>query len=648
MITHLNKQPGSRIPQKQGFALIATISVMVLLALIALAMLSLSTISLREVSAEDAKVKAQNNARLGLMLALAELQASAGDDRRITADGSIIDESVASPHAVGVWESWSPGLAQNSQGNIPNYDQEKEERFLRWLVSGNETEITNLEWINSAPSGDQIDLYGEDVDGFDLQGQLITTNNDNTEGGYAWAITQENTKAKVNVGGPEIADREQNDDLEVQPRPNVGQSGILSQREDFTTTSFGILTDPINGGLKVDMSLGFGMSDADFAQDSWTSNGETFDNPFRKIAENNFTVPASYQEQRPLYQPIVETGTFSDERVWDRGTLDQVHSYYPVTSVPTFDTLRSFYRIPYHLYQTNGQPTVFEREGDHIAAAEGPLTANFTHPPHIAAEGSLTQMSIRPVLDRVLFLFSLSLRPNNTPSYTITPIITLWNPYNTAMEIEGAVAYPWLDLAIRRTFQLERPNGNNASNGQFISRDLQTGIGSALVRQIQPYIVAAVTADGQPITGTAEPIRFEPGQVRVFVPRSPTAQEFVAQNSSIRERTVFMRPVDNIGDYEITGGFNVTPLDNGANGLVMSAGDSLGIDIELLQSSGTPFPLCIGLSDATLAKGSSSPAETARGKIITDIFASTLLLESLVHHKSLLQPFKADLPRSLL
>ena len=53
-----------------GFALIATISVMVLLVMIALAMLSLSTIELR--SGQNAKVmgEAKANARLALMLAL--------------------------------------------------------------------------------------------------------------------------------------------------------------------------------------------------------------------------------------------------------------------------------------------------------------------------------------------------------------------------------------------------------------------------------------------------------------------------------------------------------------------------------------------------------------------------------------------------
>ena len=58
----------------QGFALIATISVMVLLVMIALAMLSLSTIELRSVRHDDAMRTAQANARMALMIAIGELQ----------------------------------------------------------------------------------------------------------------------------------------------------------------------------------------------------------------------------------------------------------------------------------------------------------------------------------------------------------------------------------------------------------------------------------------------------------------------------------------------------------------------------------------------------------------------------------------------
>ena len=645
----MNIHTSTSCPKLRGFALIATISVMVLLVLIALAMLSLSTISLRSSSSENAQIRADSNARMALMLAIAELQKNAGQDQRITADGSILGTSTSSPYAVGVWESWSPGLSKDTTGSAPDYDTPKTDRFLRWLVSGEESELTQRNWVTSPPNGEQVTLFSENTDGFELNGALVNLENSSRDGGFAWAITQEGTKAKINTAGPELADRDPNNDLQVQPRANVGQSGFFSQPTDswnrrasrvtdfrqaliddglaatetahiggayFTTSSYGLLTDTVNGGLKVDLNLGLEMDEANFRQPFWGSGDTATTNPFHSNAENDFTTPNTYDIQRPLYQPITDSGVFSHERNWDRGTRDQVHFHFPVTAVPTFDTLRSFYRIPQHLYQSSGEVTAFERQGDHIAAAEGPLASNFTRPPHIASNGAETQLAIRPVLDRVMFYYSVILHTDNTPRYAITPIITLWNPYNTAIETEGAVAYPWLDLPIRRTFR-GTINGQNFSHGRFVSQDLQKRVGNAFVRQIDPYIFAAITADGNPINGTPQPIRFEPGEVRVFVPSSPTLKELLGAGSSVRDRTVFMRPVDSVSDFNLTGGFSVVPFQNEHQNTVMGSGDTVNFQCEFLTDAN--FPQAIGLSDTTIARGT-NPADDTRGQLIADVF----------------------------
>ena len=93
-----------KLPADSGFALIATISVMVLLVMIALAMLSLSTISLRNADNQQAAEEARQNARLSLMMAIAQLQSLSGPDTRITGSSRILsDTNVA---VTGVWRSW--------------------------------------------------------------------------------------------------------------------------------------------------------------------------------------------------------------------------------------------------------------------------------------------------------------------------------------------------------------------------------------------------------------------------------------------------------------------------------------------------------------------------------------------------------------
>jgi Tfp pilus assembly protein PilV len=98
----------------RGFALVATLCLMILLTVIALGMLSLSSISLRSNSQANAQAAAQANARLALMIAIGELQKEMGPDMRVTAKSAIFDqnpdtetiEGVHQSHWLASYESW--------------------------------------------------------------------------------------------------------------------------------------------------------------------------------------------------------------------------------------------------------------------------------------------------------------------------------------------------------------------------------------------------------------------------------------------------------------------------------------------------------------------------------------------------------------
>ena len=105
-------------PFRPGFALIATISVLLLLTLVAVAFLSLSALTVRTAREDWAREEARANARLGLMIAFGELQREMGPDRRISASASILDRNPETLQIDGVdHPNWLGVFSTEYEGN---------------------------------------------------------------------------------------------------------------------------------------------------------------------------------------------------------------------------------------------------------------------------------------------------------------------------------------------------------------------------------------------------------------------------------------------------------------------------------------------------------------------------------------------------
>ena len=655
MIRDLRNYKGSR-----GFALVVTLSLMVLLTILAVGLLSLSSIALRQPGLNSAQASARANAWLGLQLALAELQKNAGDDRRVTANGSIMT-GAQQPEVMGVWKSWSPKFSKTPTASAPDYADRKKNNFMRWMVSGNEVDLTKLDWVTRPPSSvDQVKLFRQDSDGFLLQAAKVGIAASNGRGAFAWAVSQEATKAKLAVSGPEESQRVANDDLQAQPRPSLAVNSFFNQpaggwnqraakvidfnqvelddslRRDqaptgggahFTAVGAGLLTNVVDGGLKTDMSLGFEMEEADFAATQWTSRGKSFTNPFNARAEREFPVPSStYRGQRPIFKPVSDGGTYVYHRDYPGYWKTKVEFSFPVTAAPTFDNLRSFYRIPHHLYQSSGGLTVFERKSDHVGGSGAAPGPGYVPPPYKTMDGISTQSGIRPVVDRVMFLISGGLSPADELRCVFTPIITLWNPYNMALEIEGAVGYTWMNMQFAVKWKVFN---SSTSNTDILKRTDWTlahlMCDKSPEASVKPYFCTAITADGNPLTSGAgaKPIRFEPGQVRVFAPALSTLKEFQA-GSSIRDRTLFLRPVDDLSQFTTKGGFAVPMRNKAANfgwTRILAPTEVAEISAWSGQDWLSDEPFYISFEDATRAKGS-NPANSDRGQVFADILAN--------------------------
>ena len=93
--------------QRQGFSLIATLSLMILLTLVTVGLLTLSTTVIRSSSSSQAEFEARANARMALNLAIARLQEQLGPDQRINVSADLMDDEAAAgvEKWVGVWDS---------------------------------------------------------------------------------------------------------------------------------------------------------------------------------------------------------------------------------------------------------------------------------------------------------------------------------------------------------------------------------------------------------------------------------------------------------------------------------------------------------------------------------------------------------------
>ena len=156
-------QPATGIPRdpKQGFALVITLSLMILLTVIAIGLLSLSSVSLRASNQSQAMQIAQANARMALLLAIGDLQKHAGQDQRVTAIADIAGTADGQSLATGTdptnntsINSLPKGLTRVLAGTrywtgiwknpdttpgVSIYSKTPSPSFVNWLVSGSST-----------------------------------------------------------------------------------------------------------------------------------------------------------------------------------------------------------------------------------------------------------------------------------------------------------------------------------------------------------------------------------------------------------------------------------------------------------------------------------------------------------------------------
>jgi Tfp pilus assembly protein PilX len=317
------------VPHDRGFALVATVSMMVLLTLVAIAMLSLSTIEQRSSggSANEADRMARANARMALMMALGELQKAAGPDQRITATATILG-SATNPYATGTTAAdgrkhWLG--VWNTNGYSPADPDNK--TFVRWLVSGDQNQLDTIADAGTAAADDFAIFEGVDAAGnadpsstVKVPKVEVATATAGNSSYYAYWVEDQGVKVDLawNEGSYADADRQQAARLSASPGPDHAvfdgpfSSGVnhplekgsgyvdklqkafspadmplvmadtadhstwlKANRHDMAMNVRGVITDVKKGGLRRDLSLAFEMDGIEDSENATIFNQQT-------------------------------------------------------------------------------------------------------------------------------------------------------------------------------------------------------------------------------------------------------------------------------------------------------------------------------------------------------------------------------------
>jgi hypothetical protein len=550
--------------RSRGFALVVTLSLMILLTVLAVGLLSLSSVTLRSSSQSQGQATARANARLALALAIGELQKHTGPDTRVTARADILKPE--NPPVLGVWKSWqgdnheTTGTYAGRPVSPGDYPAAKKARFLTWLVSGDPAVVTDSTKVPDTTAGTgKIALVGPgsaapDTATTKLRVNLTPTplSSGKDTGSYAWWVSGENQKARLpkpykisnntvgnwapqikshTVADPSVfrmnallADAAPaNKAISLRQGDLIATPGTLGVSKDFfhdlSAVSVGLLTNTATGGWRKDLSL---------LTENWDLEPKS-NQPFFRVKPGEdilFNIPVSGGDYRPnksLFYPwAAYRSTAGDWPEYQHGA---------VTSWENLSYWATLYRTKMTSSGT-AIPRLAFNFGDNTNATN---FFNYLH-----------RTRIVPLIARIQWVYShyatkdTATPPNYTPKLLITPIITLWNPYNVSINAANGINFKLL----RCTPEAIRFEFDGVQNKLFQS--VLNSKNSGFPPTPSEYSPTSLT--GKPgmtfnIPSTNPPYTLKPGETLIFSPDS----------FSTTGETIDLKP-----GARLTGGFAVT------------------------------------------------------------------------------------------
>jgi type II secretory pathway pseudopilin PulG len=430
-------QSGSRLHAVHGgFALVVTLALMVLLSILAVGLLSLSAVSLRASSGAQAESVARANARMAMMLAIGELQKQIGPDQRITAPSAILDadpestsvDGVAHAHLTGVWNARDAANESLDSYNSspPDYSRDKP-NFRRWLVSNAKPE--DVEQLNFAKDGALVNPT--DLHGSKNPGQQVRAGKVPVKGGsYAWWVGDENTKAQIN----------RRDLLAREASPTAAEllAGFVSPGAHGIKALAGFETFDSNSTTS-DKSIT--RETISLTAPAGADPGELFHDitPYAQSVLASVTA-GSLRKDLSLYLERTDIDWLRDWKNlnWQQGPLGP-NGRIALSPLPEYDVLA--WKTLHHYYHMHRQVSYVGNRPRVTATDSNPVGNPAPIDPVTNPEWNNGVTSINPVIVRMQNLISYGVKKVGEKDYDLYmhnyPVVTLWNPYNVDMKING-------------------------------------------------------------------------------------------------------------------------------------------------------------------------------------------------------------------
>ena len=540
-ITKPSRVASSTHVDRLGFALVSTITILILLVTIAMGVITLSSNTSRVASGEKYEAEAKANARLAVTIALAQLQKYTGPDQRVTATASVFDsdpetlpiEGVNHPSTVGVWstvtEDGDPIIYQEQAGyhsdrrnpSDPGHIDHKEQ-VLTWLVSGSKKGNFDPRVSELSEGTDAIALGLDNGDPV-LAPLVSTKSNGKKTGSYAYHVTD------LGMASPII---QYNKNVSAQPSiESVSDGGYANlytgQKRQYAKLSE---TQPLSNLADDELvqdseqtnryvSYGTGALDPDgsanqLARDFLKTHSQEITSHNSALIINTLTGEFK-KDLTPFIQNTSSAGLGELDGQNQTLLIDETpmleHDRFKRLS-PKFGILRDYIKLG----NMAGKNRTINPQ---IAKYGGGALQDYPDPTKVIKAGVhpyIVEYSFyaRPVIN--------SAAPKNI-SLLIYPRVTLWNPYNVTIRTSGY----FVQINQRATLQIDINQDANKDGKYDIYNWNSSYWGNILGND-------GTKARTAYMFFFLDPVEIQPGQSLVFTPKNTTPQKLEYRDGAIQ------------------------------------------------------------------------------------------------------------------